>query len=245
MNASLKMLLTIVDRGKGDTVARMMNREGVMAQFIALGTGTAHKGLLALLGLKDTAKDVVFSFIRGDVAPHAMHHLAHALEMDLPGRGIAFTVPLGSVGGSKTMQYLTGADAPESSQEENKAMQQDAFQSVNEQPQNDLIVAIVNRGFTDLVMDAALPAGARGGTVVHARGAGSEEAARFIGITIQPEKEMVLILVNHDQKIPVMQAITRGAGLNTEGHGLVFSLPVTDVMGVARVTQEWTEEQEP
>ena len=113
------------------------------------------------------------------------------------------------------------------------------------QYEQELVVAIVNRGFTDLVMDAALPAGARGGTVVHARGAGSEEAARFIGITIQPEKEMVLILVNHDQKIPVMQAITRGAGLNTEGHGLVFSLPVTDVMGVARVTQEWTEEQEP
>ena len=113
-----------------------------------------------------------------------------------------------------------------------------------EQPKHDLIIAIVNRGYTDLVMDAALPAGARGGTVVHARGAGTEEAARFFAITLQPEKEMVLILVEHEKKIPVMQAITRGAGLNTEGHGLVFSLPVGDVMGVARMIEEEKQEEE-
>ena len=111
------------------------------------------------------------------------------------------------------------------------------------QYEQEVVVAIVNRGFTDLVMDAALPAGARGGTVVHARGAGAQEASQFLGITIQPEKEMVLILVNREQKIPVMQAITRSAGLNSEGHGLVFSLPVSDVMGVSRMTEDKPEEQ--
>ena len=82
-HASLHLLLTIVDRGKGETVARMLNKEGVMIQYIALGTGTAHKGLLSLLGLKDTAKDVVFSFIRSGVAGRAMRRLSHALEMGL------------------------------------------------------------------------------------------------------------------------------------------------------------------
>ena len=166
-----------------------------------------------------------------------MRRLRYALEIDLPGRGIAFTVPIGSVGGSQTVRYLSGADAPETNQEEKAAMQ-----NTNEpQPAHDLIVTIVNRGFTDLVMDAALPAGARGGTVVHARGAGAQEASQFFGITIAPEKEMVLILAPHDRKIPIMQAITRGAGLTSEGQGLVFSLPVTDVMGVARMMQD-TEE---
>ena len=236
-NASLHLLLTIVDRGKGEGVARLLGQEGVMIQYIALGTGTAHKGLLSLLGLKDTAKDVVFSFIRSGVARRAMRRLSYALEIDLPGRGIAFTIPVGSVGGSQTMQYLMGAEISGAAEEGNKTMQQ-------EQIKNDLIIAIVNRGFTDLVMDAALPAGARGGTVLHARGAGTEEASQFFGITIQPEKEMVLILVDHDRKVPVMQAITRGAGLNSEGHGLVFSLPVGDVMGVARMMEEKTEEEE-
>ena len=235
-NATLKLLLTIVDRGKGEAVSQLLQQEGVMIQFIALGTGTANKGLLALMGLKDTAKDVVFSFMRAGVSGRAMNRLRYALEIDLPGRGIAFTVPIGSVGGSQTVRYLSGADtqAPETRQEENTAMQY-AYQP---QPEHDLIVAVVNRGFTDLVMDAALPAGARGGTVVHARGAGAREASQCFGITIAPEKEMVLILVPHGRKIPVMQAITRGAGLNSEGQGLVFSLPVTDVMGVARMMQD-------
>ena len=236
-HVALNLLFTIVDRGKGDGVSQLLQQQGVMMQFIALGTGTAHKGLLSLLGLKDTAKDVVISFVRRGIAPRALRRLAHALEIDLPGRGIAFTVPVGSVGGAQTMHYFMGDETPGPDQEEDGDMQQ-------EQPKHDLVIAIVNRGFTDLVMDAALPAGARGGTVVHARGAGAEEASQFFGITIQPEKEMVLILVDHDHKVPVMQAVARGAGLHSQGHGLVFSLPVTDVMGVARMMDEKTEEEE-
>ena len=234
-NATLKALLTIVDRGKGDAVAQLLEKEGVSAQFIALGTGTAAKGLLSLLGLKDTAKDVVVSIVRGGVAQKAMRRLNHVLEIDLPGRGIAFTVPLNSVGGKETMQHFMGANAPDSQQEERKPMEN---RNEAEQPSHDLVVAIVNRGFTDLVMDAAVPAGARGGTIVHARGAANKDAGQFFGITIAPEKEMVLILVQHDRKVPVMQAITRGAGLTSQGQGLVFSLPVTDVMGVARMMEE-------
>jgi len=230
-NGTLKLLLTIVDRGKGDAVTQLLHQEGVTAHFIALGNGTANQGLLSLLGLKDTAKDVVFSFVQSAAAYRAMRRLSYALEIDLPGRGIAFTVPLGSVGGAQTKEYLSGA-LPETAEKESIAMQNNAQP---EQPQHDLIITIVNRGFTDLVMDAALPAGARGGTVLHARGAGSRDASQFFGITIQPEKEMVLILTPHDQKVPIMQAITRGAGLNSEGKGIVFSLPVTDVMGVARM----------
>ena len=237
LNATLNMLLTIVDRGKGDGVAQLLQREGVLAHFIALGNGTADQGLLSLLGLKDTAKDVVFSFMQRGAAVKALRRLSYALDIDLPGRGIAFLLPLSSVGGSQTKEYLSGAS--DAQQEESKPM----YAMQNDVPSHDLIITIINRGFTDLVMQAALPAGARGGTVLHARGAGSRDAAQFLGITIQPEKEMVLILTPHDKKVPIMQAITRGAGLNSEGKGIVFSLPVTDVMGVARM-MDTQEEQE-
>ena len=233
-NAMLNLLFTVVDRGKGDAVARLLQEDGVMFQCIALGTGTANKGLLSLLGLKDTAKDVVCSVIRSSVKKKAMRRLGHALEIDLPGKGIAFSVPVGSVGGSQTMNYFLGGEAPDQQQEASDTME----------PIHDLIIAVVNRGFTDLVMEAALPAGARGGTVVHARGAGARQASQFFGITIQPEKEMVLILVPHEIKVPVMQAVTRGAGLTSEGQGLVFSLPVSDVMGVARMMNGQTQEEE-
>ncbi len=102
----------------------------------------------------------------------------------------------------------------------------------------DLILTIVNRGFADLVMDAAKEAGAHGGTVLHARGSGIREAEKFLGITIQPEKEVILILVHRRDKLPVMQNICKKAGLTSKGKGLVFSLPVDDVAGIVHLTQK-------
>ena len=228
-SGTLSMLTTVVDRGKGDSVVRLLQAEQVLTHFIALGSGTTHRDLIGMMGLRDTPKDVVISFLPAGLARQAMRRLSHALDIDLPGRGIAFTMPLSSVGGSKALRYLSGQE--QSPAEEGKnAMQEDI--------RHDLIIAIVNRGFTDLVMEAARPAGAKGGTVIHARGTGAQEAARFLNITIQPEKEMVLIVVDRDHKNPVMQAIVKGAGLNTGGHGIVFSLPVSDVMGVLRSSEE-------
>ena len=102
----------------------------------------------------------------------------------------------------------------------------------------ELIVTIVNRGFSDDVMDSAKAAGARGGTIVHARGTGVHEESKFFGISIQPEKDLVLILAAKALKAPIMKAICAGAGLNTEGRGLSFSLPVTDVAGIVHLTKD-------
>lgn len=97
----------------------------------------------------------------------------------------------------------------------------------------ELIVAIVNNGYADDVMEAARDAGARGGTILHARGAGVEAQDRFYGITIQSEKEVVLLVVEQENKAAIMKAICAKAGLKQEGRGLVFSLPVEDAVGMA------------
>ena len=97
---------------------------------------------------------------------------------------------------------------------------------------HELIITIVNRGFSQLVMDAARAAGATGGTILHARGSGVHEEETFYGISVQPEKEIVFIVVTEDDKRRVMQAVCEGAGLNTQGRGLCFSVPVDDVLGV-------------
>ncbi|MDL2236621.1 P-II family nitrogen regulator [Christensenellaceae bacterium OttesenSCG-928-K19] len=98
-----------------------------------------------------------------------------------------------------------------------------------------LILTIVNRGFADEVMDAARDAGAHGGTVLYARGSGVHEMQKFFGITIEPEKEVVLILVDVESRDQIMKAICKGAGLNTEGRGMSFTLPVDDVMGIVHL----------
>ena len=99
----------------------------------------------------------------------------------------------------------------------------------------DLIITVVNRGFTDDVMHAAKSAGATGGTIMHARGTGIHEAERFFGVSIQPEKELVLILIEREKKQDVMRAICLEAGLSTEGRGLSFSIPVDDAVGIVHL----------
>jgi len=100
-------------------------------------------------------------------------------------------------------------------------------------PAYEAVFCIVNDGFSDVVMDAAREAGARGGTVIHARGTANKEAEKFFKITIQPEKEIVMILVPADIKDDVLRAIYRNAGLKTEGQGIAFSVAVDDVVGMS------------
>lgn len=98
--------------------------------------------------------------------------------------------------------------------------------------QFELIVTIVNRGYSDFVVDATRNAGASGGTIVNGRGTGVHEKDSILGVSIQPEKEMVLTLVKKDEKSKILKAIVEGVNLNQEGKGLCFSVPVEDLVGI-------------
>lgn len=96
-----------------------------------------------------------------------------------------------------------------------------------------LIITVVNRGFADQVIDAAREKGARGGTTIYARGTGVHEMDKFLNISIQPEKEMVLIIVKKNEAKEITHAIVTAAGLKTEGRGICFSMPITDLVGIS------------
>lgn len=98
--------------------------------------------------------------------------------------------------------------------------------------QYEVIFCIVDAGFSDSVMSAARECGAKGGTVLNARGTAREDAEKLFNISIQPEKEIVLILVNNDIKDNILHAIYKNVGLNTPAQGIAFSLPVEDVVGL-------------
>ena len=97
----------------------------------------------------------------------------------------------------------------------------------------ELIVCIVNAGFSEIVMAAAKEQGARGGTVLHARGTAAKEAEEIFHITIQPDKEIVLIVVPHKIRDAVLHALYQQAGLKTAGQGISFSMPVTNTVGLS------------
>lgn len=98
---------------------------------------------------------------------------------------------------------------------------------------HEVIFCIVNAGFTDDVMDAAREFGARGGTVIRARGTANAEAERMFNIVIHPDKEIVMILVESNIKDDVLHAIYKSVGLKTPGQGIAFSLPVDSVVGLS------------
>lgn len=99
----------------------------------------------------------------------------------------------------------------------------------------DLIITIVNHGYSDSVMDAAKLAGATGGTVLTGRGLGSKEAEKFFGIIIQPEKEVVLIVAKHDIKNAIMKEICQATGLESKAHGISFSVPIEEAVGIVNI----------
>ena len=98
--------------------------------------------------------------------------------------------------------------------------------------EHEVIFCIVNAGFADAVMDAAKEYGARGGTVIHARGTANSEVEKRFEIAVQPEKEMVMILVPSKIKDDILHALYRAVGLKTPGQGIAFSMPVDAVVGI-------------
>ena len=113
----------------------------------------------------------------------------------------------------------------------------------------EMILCIVNSGFSELVMSAAREEGARGGTVIHARGTANKDAEQIFHIAIQPDKDIVMILVPVEIKDNVLHAIYRNAGLKSEGKGIAFSVPIDEVVGlstpsVTPVEQEKTDDSE-
>lgn len=97
---------------------------------------------------------------------------------------------------------------------------------------HEVIFCIVNSGFSESVMDAARELGARGGTVIRGRGTANAEAEKLYGIAIQPEKEIVMILVDSALKNDILHALYKAVGLKTPGQGIAFALPVEDVVGL-------------
>ena len=95
------------------------------------------------------------------------------------------------------------------------------------------IFCIVNSGYSESVMDAAKKFGARGGTVLNARGTANKESEKFFGITVQPEKEIVMIIVPQECKDKILHALYKEVGLDTAGQGIAFSVPVDSVVGIA------------
>ena len=225
MNA-VYMLGIITNRGMRDKFIQFFKMHNIHITLTALGEGTANSAVLDYLGIEATGKTAYFSFVTWDTWKLLKKDLYTQVKIDIPGRGIAFLIPLSSVGGKKTLQYLSVGQ--ELSIEEESSLQNTEYE---------LLIAIANAGYIETIMDAARSANAPGGTVIHAKGTGAVHAKRFLGISLAEEKEMIFIVVRTQQKNSIMKAIMEQAGPTSPAGGIVFSLPVTSTAGL-RVLEE-------
>ncbi|HIT08436.1 MAG TPA: transcriptional regulator [Candidatus Merdivicinus faecavium] len=226
-NDRIKLLVTIVDRGKGSAAVDIYRSHQLHFDYLCMGLGTANSQILDYFGLSETEKDVVFTLAPAWKVKNIIQKIDERFHLTRPGRGIVFSLPLTGVSG-QVPQVLCKDEAPQEEEEE----------TVEAVTKYDLILVVVNRDSLDTVMDAAREKGARGGTVLHARRVGLEDVENLLGFTLQPEKEIVAILSPRTQKLEIMRAINKVAGLTTECQGILFSLPVEDMMGLQDAIRE-------
>ena len=220
----MEALITIVDSSLGNLIKDFFKRNEIPLYLYSYGYGSAESEIYDLLGFGNPKKAIVLSIHCSNETRRVLNQLREKIEFHRRGTGIAFTIPLSSISSSlwKLCQQK-GQDNACTEREDPTMEGKEAY---------DLIVTIVNRGHSDLVMTAAKAAGAPGGTLIHGLGLGSKEAEKFLGITIQPEKDVILILAPRAKKAGIMEEIAREAGLNTVGRGICFSLPVNATLGL-------------
>lgn len=225
--SNIYLMTTIVDRKNIKKYTELYHKNNLHVVFLTLGYGTASNEVLDYFGLDSVEKAVAFSVVEEKTWLTVKRELQRKLHIDAPGGGIAYTIPLSSIGGKKTLDFLL---------ENSNYVKQE--ESVLKNTTHDLIVVIAEKGYINLIMDAARAAGAYGGTVIHAKGTGMEAAEKFMGISLSEEKEIVYIVSRSEGKNAIMKAVMEQAGPKTKAKAICFSLPVTDTAGLRLLEDE-------
>ncbi len=213
-NEELLLSTVIVNRGNGSKVLRLARNAGISGGTILLGHGTYSHRDLEWFDDYESRKEIVLMIGAAGVLDAGMGRIVQSLRLDRPNHGIAFSMSVASMLGSTTCHM--GPTPPEGAEE----MKRQA------------IFAIVDKGMAEIVVEAAEQAGARGATVINARGAGIHETSRLFSMDIEPEKEIVLILAEMSLCGEISEAVRKAANLDEPGSGILFSLDVRQAYGL-------------
>lgn len=229
----LKMIFFIVDWQQAHVITDVCEEEHVRFHFICKGRGTASSEVLDILGIGAGDKAVIICIEQEILIPVLIKEVRRKLGFYRPGAGIGFTIPLSGINTPLLRVFKESIKKNTKLYMEGDGTMAEKTKSVKaEEIHNDLIFAVINHGYSDDLMIAAKESGARGGTVISSRGLAHKGPTRFFGVSVQEEKEIVLILTGRDTKLTIMEKISESFGLTTQAEGLVFSLPVDFVMGL-------------
>jgi nitrogen regulatory protein PII len=183
------------------------------------------------LGIGASDKAVIFCLEQDVMVPVLLREVRKKLGFHSPGAGIAFTVPLSGIN-NPILQVFKESIHKNDKLSDKLFPEKEGGTAMSSEIKHDLIVSIINQGYSDEFMTAAREAGATGGTVINARGLAHQGPVKFFGVSVQEERELVIILTSRDKKAPIMQAVSQAYGISTKAGGIVFSLPVDNVQGL-------------
>lgn len=221
----LNFVISVLDRTNADSMTSLYQDSGLPMILTFLGNGTATGKHLARYGLEATEKAIIAAVADGEKTKQLIKNAKRKLFIDIPGNGVMLAVPLKSVGGGKTLAYLTDNVTPNSGKPKMDF-------------EYELIMVVLNQSYTDDVMDAARSAGAAGGTVIHAKGTGAKYAEKFFGVSLANEKEVILIAARSEEKTAIMKAISEQTGTETPAGAISFSLPISTVAGLRQLDND-------
>ena len=215
---NMKLLFIITDNEK--KVEKVINKFKLPFNTITHGIGTASQSMLDFFGLNETEKYISMSLIPDCMENRLFEKLDEYMNLKEIGNGIAFSVPL-----SSSSKYINEAFVKKEGEKmENKKIEERKYH---------LLVTIVNEGFSDKVMNAAKKCGANGGTLIKGREIGGKNSFKFFNMTMEPEKDIILIVCKDNEKNKIMENILEKVGLKTEAQGMCFSLPIDSTLGLS------------
>ena len=221
-DSRVEALVTILDYSLKDRLNSTLQACQMPVAFLVYGLGTAKSAVYDILGYGGPKKIIAITLQTSRMALNFIQKLGQSIDFSKPGTGTCCSISLTGI--SNVVSEILG-QADHNLEIGSEVMPTSSEHKIH------LIVTIVNSGFFEQAMEAAKAAGATGGTVIHARGLGSKEAIKYLGITIEPEKDLILIVAPQEKKRAIMESITKAAGLTTPGNGICFSLPINHLSG--------------
>ena len=205
--------------------SRMVKEVGIYGGITIIGKGTVNNAVLKLLGIKDQKKEIINFLISKERSGELIDHFTKELGLAEPGKGIIYITPVIYASLTENGRQVIVKTTED---EDNK----DMFKK---------LTVIVDRGMAVDVMDIALKAGVRGGTIMHGRGTGAEHTTTLFGMQIEPEKELVMILMPTGLVDKVVDDLYRELKLDDPGNGILFVEPVLGVRGLLDLEDSKTE----
>ena len=218
----MKLIVSIVERGKGVAMQRLYRSRQVVLHFQCAGKGTATSEILDILGLGSSEKDVVLSWTTAAAARRLLHDLDGELRGRTGTSGIVFDLPLSGVSNMVANLAAYQAEALKKGSGGNAGMENKS--------ENTLILVVCRRGSTDDVMATAKAHGARGGTVIKGRLAGIEDLEQAYDLELKAEREVVAIVVPTELRNSIMEAVNAQHGLRTPSQSVLCALPIGQIV---------------